>query len=47
MKFTTGDTIKFSWRLDRPVKVDAHLYEATARLRSIGIVAACRRRTIT
>jgi hypothetical protein len=47
MKFSIGDTIRCSWRPDRPIKVDDHMYEATARLRSIGIIAARRRSTIT
>jgi hypothetical protein len=48
MNFAIGDKIQIPWRPERPtVKVDAHMYEAVARLRSAGIVAAQRRSTIT
>ncbi len=47
MKFNVGDTITFSWRPDRPVKVTEKMYLAVARLRSLGIIAARRRSTVT
>jgi hypothetical protein len=48
MKIKIGDTVELPWRPQRSaVRVDPHMYEAVARLRSAAIVAAQRRSTIT
>ncbi len=45
--FTLGDVVDIPWRPERPVTVNANMYEAAVRLRPALIVTAMRRSTLT